>query len=145
MTRKAVRVAAAGSLIALATGLAIMLGGALLTGDWYDLRLPWSDIGMWLITIGIGGALVFIAAENVVEPVGHWRWLALPGVAIGAAFWFILAFVGLGMGGACCDQPTVDLRTTLYSAPQYIGILGAAVALTGLPLLLARPWSRGTR
>jgi hypothetical protein len=145
MMRSAVRVAAAGSLIALATGLAIMLGGALLTGDWYALRLPWSDIGMWLITIGLGGALVFVAAENVVEPVGRWRLLALPGAAIGACFWFILAVIGLGMGGACCDQPTIDIRTSLYSAPQYIAVLGAAVALTGLPLLLVRPWSRGIR
>jgi hypothetical protein len=145
MMRTPVRVAAAGSLIALATGLAIMLGGALLTGDWYALRLPWSDIGMWLITIGLGGGLLFLAAENVVEPVGRWRLLALPGVAIGAWFWFLLAVVGLGMGGACCDQPTIDIRTSLYSAPQSIAILAAAVALTGLPLLLARPWSRGTR
>jgi hypothetical protein len=145
MTRTPVRVAAAGSLIALATGLAIMLGGALLTGDWYALRLPWSDIGMWLITIGLGGGLLFLAAENVVEPVGRWRLLALPGVATGAWFWFLLAVVGLGMGGACCDQPTIDIRTSLYSAPQSIAILAAAVALTGLPLLLARPWSRGTR
>jgi hypothetical protein len=35
MMRKAVRVAAAGSLVALGTGLGIMLGGTLLTGDWY--------------------------------------------------------------------------------------------------------------
>jgi hypothetical protein len=144
MMRTPVRVAAAGSLIALATGLAIMLGGALLTGDWYALRLPWSDIGMWLITIGLGGGLLFLAAENVVEPVGRWRLLALPGVAIGAWFWFLLAVVGLGMGGACCDQPTIDIQTSLYSAPQSIAVLAAAVGLTGLPLLLARPWSRGT-
>jgi hypothetical protein len=140
-----VRLAAAGSVIALATGLAIMLGGTLLTGDWYALELPWSDIGMWLITIGLGGALVFVTAENVVEPVGRWRWLALPGAAIGVWFWFILAVAGLGTGGACCDQPTIDIRTSLYSAPQYIATLGAAVALTALPLLLARPWSRGAR
>jgi hypothetical protein len=145
MTTTAVRVAAAGSLIALATGLAIMLGGTLLTGDWYALRLPWSDIGMWLITIGLGGGLLFLAAENVVEPVGRWRLLALPGAAIGAWFWFILAVVGLGTGGACCDQPTIDIRTSLYSAPQSIAVLATAVGLTGLPLLLARPWSRGTR
>jgi S1-C subfamily serine protease len=91
MTRTAVRIAAGAFLVALATGLAIMLGGALVTGDWYALRLPWSDIGMWLITIGLGGGLVFVAAENVVEPVGRWRLLALPGAAIGAGFWFILA------------------------------------------------------
>jgi hypothetical protein len=145
MIRLAVRGGAISSLVVLAAGLAIMLAGALLTGDWYALRLPWSDIGMWLITIGLGGALVFVAAENVVEPIGRWRWLALPGVAIGAWFWFTLAFIGLVVGGACCDQPTHDLRTTLYSAPQYIAILGAAVALTGLPLLLARPWARGAR
>jgi hypothetical protein len=145
MIRSATRLAAVGSLIALATGLAIMLVGTLENGDWYALRLPWSDIGMWLITIGLGGALVFLAAENVVEPVGRWRWLALPGAFVGAWFWIILAFVGPGMGGACCDQPTIDLRTTLYSAPQYIVILGAAVALTGLPLLLARPWAQGER
>jgi hypothetical protein len=71
--------------------------------------------------------------------------LALPGGAIGAWFWVILAIVGLGMGGACCDQPAVDIRTSLYSAPQYIAVLAAAVALTGLPLLLPRPWSRGAR
>jgi hypothetical protein len=140
-----VRVAAGGSLIALATGLAIMLVGTLVNGDWYALRLPWSDIGMWLITSGLGGALVFVAAESVVEPVGRWRWLALPGAFVGAWSWIILAFVGLGMGGACCDQPTIDLRTTLYSSPQFIAILGAAVALTGLPLVLARPWARGGR
>jgi hypothetical protein len=145
MTRTAVRFAAGASLIALAIGLAIMLGGTLLTGDWYALKLPWSDVGMWLITIGLGGTLVFVAAENVVEPVGRWRLLALPGAAIGAWFWFILAVVGLGMGGACCDQPTIDIRTSLYSAPQYIAVLAAAVVLTALPILLARPWSRGTR
>jgi hypothetical protein len=145
MMQKVIRFGAVGFLLALAAGLAIMAAGTLVTGDWYALRLPWSDIGMWLITIGLGGALLLVAAENIVEPVGRWRLLALPGVLIGAWFWFILAFFGLGMGGACCDQPTIDLKTTLYSAPQYIAVLVAALALTGLPLLLARPWVRGER
>jgi hypothetical protein len=145
MTRKVTRFGAVASLFALVAGLAIMAAATLVWGDWYLIRLPWGDIGMWLITIGLGSALLFVAAENVVEQVGRWRLLALPGVLIGAWFWFVLAFFGLGMGGACCDQPTIDLRTTLYSAPQYIAVLGAAVALTGLPLLLARPWARGER
>jgi hypothetical protein len=145
MMQKVIRFGAVGFLLALAAGLAIMAARTLVTGDWYALRLPWSDIGMWLITIGLGGALLLVAAENIVEPVGRWRLLALPGVLIGAWFWFILAFFGLGMGGACCDQPTIDLKTTLYSAPQYIAVLVAALALTGLPLLLARPWVRGER
>jgi hypothetical protein len=41
MIRLAVRGGAISSLVVLAAGLAIMLVGALLTGDWYALRLPW--------------------------------------------------------------------------------------------------------
>jgi hypothetical protein len=145
VTRSVIRIAEVAFLLDLADGLAIMLVGSLATGDWYALQLPWSEIGMWLITIGLGGATVFVTLEILVEPVGRWRWLAVPGVAVGAWFWFIVALVGLPAGGACCNQPTYDLHTTLYSAPQYIAILGAALATTGLPLLLARPWTRRAR
>lgn len=145
MTRRALRFGAAGFLLALAAGLAIMVAGTLATGDWYALRLPWSEIGMWLITIGIGGSLLLLTASDLIEPIGRWRLAALPGIAVGAAVWSFLAFVGLPAGGACCDQPVLDLVTALYSAPQSIVILVAAVAITALPLLLARPRAGATQ
>lgn len=145
MIRSTTRVAAVGFLLALGAGLAIMLAGTLVSGDWYALQLPWSDIGMTLITIGLAGSLLFIIAEDVVEPVGRWRLVALPGIVVGGVAWSFLAFVGLPAGGACCEQPTTNLTTALYSAPQAIIVLIAAVAVTGLPLVIARPWARGDR
>jgi hypothetical protein len=133
------------SLLALAVGLAVMAVGTLVTGDWYALQLPWSDIGMVLITVGLGGSLLFLFAEDVLEPVGRWRLVALPGIAVGGLVWLFLALVGLPAGGACCEQPTTDLVTALYSAPQAIVLLMAAVGVTALPLILARPWAASAR
>jgi hypothetical protein len=143
--RRAVGLGATGSLIALGTGLAIMAGGTIAYGDWWLIRRPWSDLGMDLIAIGIGGSLLFLGAATIVEPVGRWRLLALPGIVLGGLTWSFLAFIGLPTGGACCEQPVPNLVTGLYSAPQSILILVAAVAVTGLPLVLTRPWARAPR
>jgi hypothetical protein len=97
---------------------------------------------MGLIAIGIGGSLLLLGVATVIEPVGRWRLLALPGILVGALVWWFLAFVGLPAGGACCEQPVPNLVTALYSAPQSILILIAAVAVTALPLVVARPWAR---
>ena len=140
----AIRVAAIGSMALFVVGLAIMLIGAQLAGDWYALQLPWSDIGMILITIGLGGSAIFVALEDLIEPIGRWRLLAIPGVAVGAWFWFILLVFGLPSTGRG-PQTLSPVWTLLYSAPQYIWILGAAVIAAALPLLIVRPWARGAR
>ncbi len=140
MTRTVIRSAAIGSVVVFLAGLAIMLVGAQLAGDWYALQLPWSDIGMILITVGLGGSAIFVVLEDLIEPIGRWRLLAVPGVAIGAWFWFVLVVFGLastGRGGT--DSPVFTL---LYSAPQYIAVLAIAVAASALPLLIVRPWAR---
>ena len=127
MTRAVIRSGAIGSVVVFLSGLAIMLVGGQLAGDWYALQLPWSDIGMILITIGLGGSAIFVALEDVIEPIGRWRLLAVPGIAIGAWFWFILLVFGLASTGrgAPNDSPVFTL---LYSAPQYIAGLAIAVA-----------------
>jgi hypothetical protein len=142
VTRTAIRVGAVGFLLALAAGLAIMGAGTLVWGDWDLIRLPWGDLGMALITIGLGGSLLFLEAEDLVEPVGRWRLLALPGIVVGGLVWAFLALIGLLMGGACCGQPVLNLVTALYSAPQAILVLVAAVTVTALPLVVTRPWAR---
>ena len=144
MTRTVTRSAAIGSVVVFLAGLAIMLVGAQLAGDWYALQLPWSDIGMVLITIGLGGSAIFVALEDLIEPIGRWRVLAVPGIAIGAWFWFILLVFGLGSGGR---GPRTDspVYTLLYSVPQYIAVLAIAAAASALPLLIVRPWARSER
>jgi hypothetical protein len=136
-----IRAAAIGSVAVFVAGLAIMLVGAQLAGDWYALRLPWSDFGMIMITIGLGGSTIFVALEDVIEPIGRWRLLAVPGIAIAAWFWFILLVFGLASTGR---GPRTDspVFTLLYSAPQYIAVLAIAVAASALPLLIVRPWAR---
>ena len=136
MTRTVTRSATIGSVVVFLAGLAIMLVGGQLAGDWYALQLPWSDVGMILITIGLGGSAIFVLLEDLIEPIGRWRLLAVPGVAIGAWFWFILVVFGLGPE---TDSPVFTL---LYSAPQYIAVLAIAVAASALPLLIVRPWAR---
>ena len=142
--RTAIRVAAIGSMALFVAGLAIMLVGAQLAGDWYALQLPWSDIGMILITVGLGGSAIFVALEDLIEPIGRWRLLAIPGIAVGAWFWFILLVFGLPSTGRG-PQTLSPVWTLLYSAPQYIWILGAAVIAAALPLLIVRPRARGAR
>lgn len=144
MTRSTTRIAAVGFLLALVAGLAIMLAGTLVTGDWYALQLPWSDIGMTLITIGLAGSAVFVAIENLVEPIGRWRLLAVPGVVAAGFLWFVLIVFGLGATGRG-PRSAEPVSTLLYSAPQFITVLVGALVLTGLPLLIARPWARGDR
>jgi hypothetical protein len=144
MTRNAIRVAAIGSVGLFVAGLAIMLVGGQLAGDWYALQLPWSDIGMILITIGLGGSAIFVALEDLIEPIGRWRLLAIPGIAIGAWFWFILLVFGQASTGRG-PRTESPVFTLLYSAPQYIAILAIAVAASALPLLIARPWGRTSR
>ena len=141
MTRTVIRSATIASVGAFLAGLAIMLVGARLAGDWYALQLPWSDIGMILITIGLGGSAIFVALEDLIEPIGRWRLLAIPGVAIGAWLWFILLAFGIASTGR---GPRTDspVSTLLYSAPLYIAVLAIAVAASGLPLLVVRPWAR---
>jgi hypothetical protein len=137
VTRTVTRSFAIGSVVVFLAGLAIMLVGAQLAGDWYALQLPWSDIGMILITFGLGGSAIFVALDDLIEPIGRWRVLAVPGIAIGAWFWFILLVFGIA--GARTDSPVFTL---LYSAPQYIAVLAIAVAASALPLLIVRPWAR---
>jgi hypothetical protein len=142
--RRAIRASAIGSVGLFAAGMAIMLIGGQLAGDWYALRLPWSDIGMILITIGLGGSAIFVALEDLIEPIGRWRLLAIPGIAVGAWFWCILLVFGLASTGRA-PRTESPVFTLLYSAPQYIGILAIAVAASALPLLIVRPWGRTTR
>ena len=144
MTRNAIRVAAIGSVAVFVTGLAIMLVGGQVAGDWYALQLPRSDIGMILITIGLAGAGIFVALEDLIEPIGRWRLLAIPGIAVGAWFWFVLLVFGLASAGRG-PQTQSPVSTLLYSAPQYIAILAIAVAASALPLLIAQPWRRTAR
>jgi hypothetical protein len=140
----ATRVAAIGSVGLFVAGMAIMLVGAQLAGDWYALQLPWSDIGMILITIGLGGSAIFVALEDMIEPIGRWRLLAIPGIAVGVWFWFILLVFGLASTGRGPQTPS-PVWTLLYSAPQYIWILSVAVIAAALPLFIVRPWGRGAR
>lgn len=142
MIRTVARAGAVLSLLALAGGLAVMLAGTAIYGDWWLVRVPWSDLGMQLIAMGLGASLLFLAAEDLVEPVGRRRLVALPGFAVGAAIWAFLALAALPAGGACCEQPTANLLTALYSAPGAIVLLMAALGLTALPLAVLRPWGR---
>jgi hypothetical protein len=146
MMRTAIRVAAIGSVGFFLAGIAIMFVGAQIAGDWYALQLPWSEIGMILITIGLGGSAIFVALEDLIEPIGRWRLLAIPGIAVGAWFWFILLVFGLASTGRG-PQTESPVFTLLYSAPQYIAILSVSVAVAAstLPLLIVRPWGRTAR
>jgi hypothetical protein len=144
MMRTAIRVAAIGSVGLFLAGIAIMFVGAQIAGDWYALQLPWSEIGMILITIGLGGSAIFVALEDLIEPIGRWRLLAIPGIAVGAWFWFILLVFGLASTGRG-PRTESPAFTLLYSAPQYIAILSVAVAASALPLLIVRPWGRTAR
>ena len=142
MIHRVVRFGTIASLVALGFGLATMAVATVVYGDWWLIRRPWGDLGMGLIAIGIGGSLLGLGVAAVIEPVGRWRLLALPGILVAVLVWWFLAFVGLPAGGACCEQPVPNLVTALYSAPQSILILVAAVAVTALPLVVARPWAR---
>ena len=144
MIRTVIRVAAVGSVGLFAAGLAIMLIGAVVAGDWYALQLPWSDIGMALITFGLAASAIVVAIADVVEPVGRWRLLAIPGIAVCAWFWFILLVFGLASSGRGAPTPS-PVSTLLYSAPQYIAVLAFAVIAAALPLIVVRPWERADR
>jgi hypothetical protein len=144
VTRAAIRAAGIACLSLFVAGLAIMLVGAQLAGDWYALQLPWSDIGMILITIGLGGSAIFVAIATVVEPLGRWRLLAIPGLAICAWVWFILLVFGIASTGRGPQTPS-PVWTLLYSAPQTIAILGLGVIAAALPQLIVRPWTRADR
>ena len=144
MRRKAIRVAAVVSVGLFVGGLAVMLVGALVTGDWYALQLPWSDIGMALITFGLAASAIFVAIADVIEPLGRWRLLAIPGIAVGAWFWFVLLVFGLASSGRSPQVPS-PVSTLLYSAPQYIAVLAIALIAAALPLIVVRPWKRAGR
>jgi hypothetical protein len=99
---------------------------------------------MILITIGLGGSAILVALEDLIEPIGRWRLLAIPGIAVGAWFWFILLVFGLASTGRG-PRTESPVSTLLYSAPQYIAVLAIAVAASALPLLIVRPWGRTAR
>ena len=123
--------------LALVSGLAVMLVGTAVFGDWYLIRRPWGDAGMTLITFGLAIAFLFSIVRLAAAPSGWLTILALPGIALAGFFWFAALFMPLS--GACCVGPSypLDAGTMLYSLPVLIPALAVSTALISVPSLVA--------
>ena len=131
--------------VVFASGVAFMIGGLGVYGDWYSIRLPWADLGMTTIVVGLAAAGLLGLLRAVVE---RWGWrtvAALPGLAITGFFW--VAVLVMPMAGGCCADPGFprNAGVILYSAPGLIGLLAVASALIHAPFVLARPAEFGWR
>ena len=133
--RKVTRLALAGAAIGFSAGLSVMLVASIAYGDWYLIRLPWADLGMGLIVVGLAAAGVAATAMVILEPIGWSRLLALPGVLVTTFMWFVLWATQFGHSGACCVPPTPStIATYLYSSPSTILVLVASTAAILLPI-----------
>ena len=132
------RVAAIVAIGVLAVGLLMLAVGAVIAGDLYAIRQPWSGLGIDLAVVGAAATAITLAARVLLEPLGRSRLLGVPPAAVTALLWGLLIFLGLGSGGACCGPNYPGIGTELYSAPLYAGLLIAATLLIGLPLALPR-------
>ena len=130
--RRAARLALVGAVLAFIAGLAVMLVASTVYGDWYLIRLPWGDLGMWLMVLGLAASGLAAIAVVIVEPLGWWRTLAGPGIVISGFAWVILV-AGLGVGGGCCTPSAASIATTLYSYPPAIPFLTLSTASILLP------------
>ncbi len=129
------RVALGAGLLSLGIGLFLTIGAAMIAGDWWLAREPWIGIGLTtlvagLATIGIVGLLL-----NVIEPIGAIRLLSIPPALLAGFFW--IATYLAPSSGACCEQPDRDIRTLLYSQPEWLVMLTVATAAILLPLVIA--------
>jgi hypothetical protein len=75
------------SVLALAAGLVFVVGSAVAAGDWLLAPQPWIGLGLTLPVIGLAGTALFGLVLDVVEPIGRWRWLAVPPALIVGGVW----------------------------------------------------------
>jgi bacteriorhodopsin len=121
---------------ALAVGLALAAGSALVAADWWLAPEPWIGLGLTLIALGLAVTGVFALALDISEPFGRLRFVAfLPALAL-AAMWAYYLIVGLattGLGG-----PERDIRTIFYSAPETLALFIILTLLVASPVAIQR-------
>lgn len=121
--------------VVLATGLLLVVGSAVATGDWWLAGQPWIGIGMSLLVFGLAGTAALGLLLVVVEPLGWWRVAALPPALLVGGFWAFVLIVGLPTtGGTDFDVPTI-----LYSLPSALMVLlVATLAIALVPVVGSR-------
>jgi hypothetical protein len=120
------------SVLALAAGLVFVVGSAVAAGDWLLAPQPWIGLGLTLPVIGLAGTALFGLVLDVVEPIGRWRWLAVPPALIVGGFWACVLIVGLPTTGG----PDFDVATVLYTLPAVLAVLLIATIALALPAVI---------
>jgi hypothetical protein len=120
-------------LLALGAGVLLAGGSAVVAGDWWLAPMPWLDLGMRSLVIGMALTSVFAILLVVIEPVGWLRLISVPPVLFLIVMWWVLTAIGFSFRG---DPP--DLLTGLYSMPDLLVLAVIATLLVALPLLIAR-------
>lgn len=131
------RVGLLGGLAALALGLLLAGGSALLAGDWWLAREPWIGWGLLVLVVGLILTAVFALLLDAIEPLGWLRFLALPPALVVAFMWFVWLVLGVPTTGPGAG-PERDIRTILYSQPGLLVVVLVATLLVVLPLAMAR-------
>jgi hypothetical protein len=120
-------------LVALGVGVLLAGGSAIVAGDWWLAPMPWIDLGMRSLVIGMALASVFAILLVVIEPVGWLRLISVPPALFLIVMWWVLTAIGFPFQE---DPPGV--ATSLYSMPNLLVLAVVATLLVALPLLIAR-------
>lgn len=120
-------------LFALAVGMLLAGGSAVVAGDWWLAPMPWIDLGMRSLVIGMVVTSAFAMLLVVIEPIGWLRLLALPPALFLTVMWWFLSAIGFPFQG---EPP--DVVTAFYSLPNLLVLAVVATLLVALPLLIAR-------
>jgi hypothetical protein len=124
-------------LAALAVGVLLAGGSALLAGDWWLAPEPWIGVGLTLLVIGLAATAVFALLLDAVEPLGWLRLLAVPPALFIAFMWSIWLVFGVATTGPGTG-PERDIRTILCSLPEMLFAVLIGTLLIALPLAAVR-------
>lgn len=125
-------------LATLGMGGLMVIGAALIAGDWWLARQPWIGLGLNLLIVGLAVTAIFAALRVVVEPIGWLRLLAVPPALFVVVMWWFLLAVGYPTTGRVPPGSRPEVTTLLYSVPALILIALIATLLLVLPLAIAR-------
>ncbi len=124
---------------AIGLGLLMAVGSALVAGEWDLAPQPWIGIGMTLIVLGLAGGACFALLLDVIEPIGWWRFLAVPPALLVGGFWAFVLVFGLPTSGGT----DFDVATILYTLPVVMAVLVIATVALPLPAVVGRRAATG--
>lgn len=125
-------------LAALGLGALMVVGAAIVAGDWWLARQPWIGLGLNLIVGGLAATAIFALLRVVVEPIGWLRLLALPPALFIAGMWWFLLAVGFPTTARVPHGTRPEVATLLYTVPALILLAVLVTLMIALPLVIAR-------